>query len=64
MSSMVTLPNLTFTGHAQSSKRLNSTVLILSPDTDNVSEVLNSHRIYGELRNQIYSELQNSYEID
>ena len=35
MSSAVSLPNHTFTGQAQSSKRLNSIVHILSPETDN-----------------------------
>ena len=34
MSSMVCLPNHTFTGQAQSSKRLTSIVHILSPETD------------------------------
>ena len=35
MSSAVSLPNHTFTRQAQSSKRLTSIVLILSPETDN-----------------------------
>ena len=35
MSSAVSLPNHTFTGQAQSSKRLTSIVHILSPETDN-----------------------------
>ena len=35
MSSAVSLPNHTFTGQAQSSKRLTSTVHILTPETDN-----------------------------
>ena len=35
MSSEVSLPNHTFTGQAQSSKRLTSIVHILSPETDN-----------------------------
>ena len=35
MSSAVSLPNYTFTGQAQSSKRLISIVHILSPETDN-----------------------------
>ena len=35
MSSMDSLPNYTFTGQAQSSKRLNSIVHILLPETDN-----------------------------
>ena len=35
MSSMVSLPNHTFIGQAQSSKGLTSTVHILSPETDN-----------------------------
>ena len=35
MSSAVSLPNHTFTGHARSSKRLTSIVHILSPETDN-----------------------------
>ena len=37
MSSMVSLPNHTFTGQALSSKQLTSTVHILSPETDNCS---------------------------
>ena len=35
MSSAVSLPNHTFTGQAQSSKRLTSIVHIFSPETDN-----------------------------
>ena len=35
MSSAVSLPNRTFTGQAQSSKRLTSIVYILWPETDN-----------------------------
>ena len=35
MSSVVSLPNHTFTGQALSSKRLTSIVHILSPETDN-----------------------------
>ena len=35
MSSVVSLPNHTFTGQAQSSKQLTSIVHILSPETDN-----------------------------
>ena len=35
MSSAVSLPNHTFTGQAESSKRLTSIVHILSPETDN-----------------------------
>ena len=35
MSSAVSLPNYTFTGQAYSSKRLTSTVHILSPETEN-----------------------------
>ena len=35
MSSVVSLPNHTFTGQAQSSKRLTSTVHNLSPEIDN-----------------------------
>ena len=35
MSSVVSLPNHTFTGQALSSKRLTSSVHILSPETDN-----------------------------
>ena len=35
MSSVVSLPNHTFTGQAKSSKRLTSIVHILSPETDN-----------------------------
>ena len=35
MSSAVSLPNHNFTGQAKSSKRLTSTVHILSPETDN-----------------------------
>ena len=35
MWSAVSLPNHTFTGQAQSSKRLTSIVHILSPETDN-----------------------------
>ena len=35
MSSVVSLPNRTFTGQAKSSKRLTSIVHILSPETDN-----------------------------
>ena len=35
ISSAVSLPNHTFTGQAQSSKRLTSIVHILSPETDN-----------------------------
>ena len=35
MSSAVSLPNYTFTGQAQSSKRLTSIAHILSPETDN-----------------------------
>ena len=35
MLSMVSLPNHTFTGQAESSKRLTSIVHILSPETDN-----------------------------
>ena len=37
MLSAVSLPNHTFTGQAQSSKRLTSIVHILSPETDNWS---------------------------
>ena len=35
MSNAVSLPNHTFSGQAQSSKRLTSIVHILSPETDN-----------------------------
>ena len=35
MSSMISLPNHTFTGQAYSSKRLTSIVHILLPETDN-----------------------------
>ena len=35
MSSAVSLPNHTFTGQAQSSKRLTSILHILPPETDN-----------------------------
>ena len=35
ISSVVSLPNHTFTGQAQSSKLLTSNVHILSPETDN-----------------------------
>ena len=35
MSSTISLPNHTFTGQAESSKRLTSIVHILSPETDN-----------------------------
>ena len=35
MSSAVSLPNYTFTGQAQFSKRLTSIAHILSPETDN-----------------------------
>ena len=40
MSSAVSLPNHTFTGHAKSSKRLTSIVHILSPETDNCPSLI------------------------
>ena len=45
MSSMVTLPNHTFTGQAQSSKCLASIVHILSPKTDNWPSWINRREI-------------------
>ena len=46
MSSAVSLPNYTFTGQAESSKRLTCIVHILSPETDNSAEGKNDRRKY------------------
>ena len=49
MSSMVCLPNHTFTGQAQSSKRLTSIVHILSPETDSCPGDVRTDRIQPSL---------------